>query len=274
MNLLKKITACILAGGMMATFCGNANAAIESAPEAKAVSRGKNSGKVKEKAPVQTSPEASILFRIENIEPIKNKDGLVDKCRFLVTVYNRMEEEVKEASLVLNWKDSVTDKYKIVGDKIEVIKEEKANKEDLKKLYQYGESSAATAAPVYSLSKNIELKSILPHKQKSFEESIETEKCFLLFDKLEYKVNSCIASGDDVKMKDNKLQGTGTCAGKFSYINSQNPEYYSEFKDVPDSVLEEQVEDEKNRGIDEVNKGYDEVTAALKKLSETLDKMK
>lgn len=246
MSLLNKISAFVLAGGFATLMCSAAGAQMYTNEETGA--------NTQTQAQAPTSLETGILFRIENIKPIKNKDGLVDKCRFLVTVYNRMDKEVKEASMVLNWKDNVADKYKIVGDKVEAVKDAKLQ--------------------AYVLTKNIELKSILPHKQKSFEESIDTERCFLLFDQVDYKVTSCIADGDKVAMKDNKLQGAGTCANKFSYINSQNPEYYSEFKDVPDSVLEEQVESEKKAGIEEINSSYEGAVKALNKLSETLDKMK
>ena len=67
----------------------------------------------------ETSQEDAILFRIENIKPVANEDGITEKCSFILTVYNRMAEEITEATMNLKWKDTIEDRYKIVGDNVE-----------------------------------------------------------------------------------------------------------------------------------------------------------
>ena len=51
------------------------------------------------KADVETSKANAILFRVENIKPIADKDGLINKCTFMVTAFNRMDKGVRVANL-------------------------------------------------------------------------------------------------------------------------------------------------------------------------------
>ena len=68
----------------------------------------------------ESSNAGAILFRIENIKPITNNDGLIDKCTFMVTAFNRMDKAVKEAKLNFKWADNISGKYVIDGTDIKV----------------------------------------------------------------------------------------------------------------------------------------------------------
>lgn len=237
MSLFNKILSSVLAFGFVVFVSSDSFAAEDKVTNTEKTTKEQ-----------ETSKADGILFRIENIEPLKNKDDLIDRCKFLVTVYNRTSKEIKEATLNFEWTDNIAAKYKIEGDKV------------------VAENDAEKVKTV--ITKTITISSVLPHKQKSFEETIETDKCFWLLDQLQYKVESCYAEGDNVTMKNSKLTGQGTCGGLFDYINSKNPEYYSEFKDVPDSVIEKQAEEEKNQELTEINNGYG---VTIKNLDETID---
>lgn len=233
MNLINKIPAAAFAAMLVA-----ANAAA-AAGEA-------------EKEP--SSAESGVIFRIENINPVKNKDDLVSKCEFFVTAYNRMDKSVEEAVLNLSWTDDVSAKYKVEDGKVKTEKD----KEKAKTV----------------ITKEVTLKDIAPHKQKSFKEVVDTDKCFLLLDSLEYKVSSCIAEGDNIKIKDNKRVGSGSCAGVFDYVNSQNPEYYSEFKDLSAEELEKMAREESKADTKVVDDLYKNTLDLMKKTTETLDRIK
>lgn len=202
----------------------------------------------------ETSQEDAILFRIENIKPVANEDGITEKCSFILTVYNRMAEEITEATMNLKWKDTIEDRYKIVGDNVE--------SKDAKESLQVVE-------------KEMSIDTVPPHVQRSFQGFVETNKCFLLFDNLEYTVNNCIVAGEKIMGKDSKvsLQG-GSCNNKFDYINSQNPEYYSEFKDTPDSVLEKQATTAEEKQVEAIDGVYGETVMQLQKIEDTLNKIK
>lgn len=201
----------------------------------------------------ETSQTGAVLFRIENIEPQKNKDDLIDKCKFMVTVYNRTAKEISNASLKFKWQDNIDNKYKVVGDKIETKSEQ-------------------TAKTI--IEKEVILEKMLPHMQKSFAQIVDTDKCFLLFDQLEYTVESCYYADENVVIKDGKKSGNGSCTSIFNYINTQNPEYYSEFKDVPDSIIEKQQEMEKSQELLKVQEGFDAITKEMQETEELLKDIK
>ncbi|MBR2136438.1 MAG: hypothetical protein IJ852_00555 [Alphaproteobacteria bacterium] len=205
-----------------------------------------------QKAKEETSKAGAVLFRIENIRPVANDDGLTYKCDYLVTVYNRMEKEVKEANLNFNWVDNVSGKYVMQDGKLQT-------------------KEGKDAAQIVSTS--VQIKNIPAHRQKSFEQSIETDKCFLLLDNLNYKVENCVTVGNQTAMKDSKIVGSGDCAGNFNYVDSKNPEYYSEFKDTPDDVIEDQIEQQRDQLMKKINAGYDKTVESLNATNETLQKI-
>ncbi|MCQ2735474.1 MAG: hypothetical protein MJ212_05980 [Alphaproteobacteria bacterium] len=202
----------------------------------------------------ETSDDNAILFRIENIEPIRNKDGLVDKCEFILTAFNRTDEDLKEAELELSWTDTISKRYNIQEGKVVAVEDDEEAE------------SVAT--------QTIMLESIMAHKQKSFKSEVETDKCFSLLDSLEYEVKSCVTEGEKLEMKNSKSLSRGSCVGIFNYINSKNPEYYSEFKDVPESVLEKQVEEERKNEMEKVTNKVKSTIETLKKVDETLEQIK
>lgn len=201
-----------------------------------------------------TSDAGAIIFRIENIEPMRNKDGLIDKCSFMLTAFNRMDRPVREAEIQLNWADKISNRYDIKNDQVIALED--------------AEVGDVVASKIMTLS------SLQPHRQKSFSAEVNTDKCFLLLDNLEYHVNFCFLEDEKMEMKDSKLIGNGSCTGNFNYISSKNSEYYSEFKDVPESVLEKQAEEEKKNEIAKVTEKYNSTISELKAISETLDRIK
>ncbi|MBR1756551.1 MAG: hypothetical protein IJ738_03160 [Alphaproteobacteria bacterium] len=190
-----------------------------------------------------SSDTEAILFRIENIEPIVNKDGLTDQCSYMMTVYNRTDKTVKNADLTLVWKDKIGDKYKIQGDEIKVASAEDA---------------------VRVITTDVSIDNIAPRTQKSFANKVATDRCYLLLDNVEFKVSSCV----DEDAKNNN------CASKFNYIDSKNPEYYSEFKDVPASVLAKQAEEEKERELTKVSDTIKSITETMDATEAELEKIK
>lgn len=230
MSAMNKILTLGLACGMALSFIGQAQAAKE------------------------TSKRETVIFRIEDIKPIENDEGVTSQCEFNFTVYNRMEKAIKEANIDLSWADNVAGKYKVNEDKLEV-------KKDAKKAR-------------FLISETVNIKDIAPHQQKSFKFVVDTDKCHVLFDQVEYKVNECIADGDEIKIRNNKREGHGSCANMFDYINSQNPEYYSEFSDVPESELQ-QISDQRNKqDIQAIEDAYKNSIETLKKASNTLKEIK
>lgn len=193
--------------------------------------------------PAESSKPEAMLFRVENIKPLANTEGVTERCSYMVTAYNRSDRPLKDAKLVLTWTDNISGKYKVEDSKLAVVKN-----------------------AVKLINSEITIDNVAPHKQKSFEQRVDTDKCYLLLDNTQFKVTSCEIEGLG-KME------AGKCTEFFNYIDSKNPEYYSEFKDVPATVLEKQIEDEKKQEIakieetiGKINKTMDETTEILRKL--------
>jgi hypothetical protein len=231
MSLTNKILAAGLACGMAFSMVGTAAAAADA-----------------------TSKANTIIFRIENIKPLKNDEGITDRCEFYITAYNRMDREIKEAELLLSWTDDVSGRYKISNGNLEV------------------EGNAEKAKTV--ISHKAVLNNIGAHAQKSFKNVVDTDKCFLLFDKVDYKVSTCIAEGDNIKVKNNKRIGDGSCRNAFDYVNSQNPEYYSEFKDIPESELAKMAEEEKHKDAQVIDGLFKQSMETIEQVSKTLSEIK
>ena len=232
--MINKIVASGLACGMI-LFSAGANAASDSTSDS-------------------TSRDDGIIFRIEDIKPVKDEQGLISQCEFFVTVYNRTDKAVKEADLNLSWKDNISGKYKLGSKEVEVENDEA-------KINQI-------------LTKSVKLKDISPRQQKSFKQVINTDKCYLLFDNVDYNVPVCIAEGDEIKIKNNRRMGNGSCTGVFDYVNTQNPEYYSEFKDVPESDLEKAAEEQKKKDAEALENLHKESLETIDEVSKILSAIK
>ena len=220
----------------------------------------------------KTSDEGMVIFRIENIKPIKDKRGNIKQCSYIVTAYNRMNTAIKEAELGFSWQDNITGSYiKRIDDSAKLTQDEiseqldselKEMKENAKK-----EQPKQNVLQFKPINTTVKVFNIGAHAQKSFSDTVDTDKCFLLFDNLNFQVRNCLVDGQ-------KPGDKGNCNNKFQYISSKNPEYYVEFSDVPENVVQEQIEEEKNQELSTINSQYDEVVSSLIKIDETLKNMR
>lgn len=247
MSLTNKIILCGLSAGFLWASAAQAEVKNGADSEVTLNSEAKQAGETTDSATAEeTSKPEAILFRVENITPIANKEGVTDECGYILTVYNRSDRPLKEAKLVLTWVDNLSGKYKLEESQLKVVSGEKA---------------------VSYINSEITLDGIAPHKQKSFEQKVKTDKCYLLLDNTKFNVTSCNVEGLS------KAEGE-TCQSLFNYIDSKNPEYYSEFKDVPASVLEKQAEDEKKQELSKIDETIGKITQNMDETTELLRKLK
>ena len=68
--------------------------------------------------------------------------------------------------------------------------------------------------------------------------------------------------------------GNGSCTGAFDYVNTQNPEYYSEFKDIPESELEKQAEEKKKQDAAALESLQKQSLEKIEEVSKILSDMK
>ena len=145
--------------------------------------------------PESTSKPRAVLFKLHDIKPVMNTEGMVTHCDFMATFYNRTEDGLRPAKLELGWTDSVTEKYQIG----EEVTEEPQNK----KINNY--RNTAKQVKLGDVTTVVDMPALGSYKQVSVKATVETEKCFLLLDNLNFRVESCDLVGKETQEKTKEL---------------------------------------------------------------------
>lgn len=162
----------------------------------------------------------SVLFKIHDISPEKDVNGLVTECNISVTLYNRYNRALSNTQLTLIWDDEVIDEA--------ISQEDMAQKETLRRNPQARTSRYPTSGSTSAtISTTVKLPLINAHQQISLKNKINTDRCFLLLNDMEVKANSCTFVGDAT----NAARNSG-CNANFQYVSPKDPQYYTEFKEI------------------------------------------
>ncbi len=163
-----------------------------------------------------------ILFKIHDVVPVKNSDGLIVSCEFGATFYNRSNNEVNNTSLNLVWADEV------VADAIN--QEERNNMEaqrsGRRNVPRYGTATYNSN----TVSLDLRLPPLKAKQQISLKSKVASDRCFLLIEDMEINVNSC-----NIVRKDGGNASVMTkeaCQNLFRNVSPKSSEYYSDFLPV------------------------------------------
>ncbi len=184
--------------------------------------------------------EDNVLFKLQDIVPVKNADGLVTSCDFGATFYNRSNVELASATLTLVWQDDV------VADAID---QEARNEREDRRLNKNTSSRYKTSSlSNKDVKLTLKLPPLKPHQQVSLKSKVATERCFLLLNDVDIRVSNCRTS--TTSENGNRNSSNSGCQDLFKFVTINNPEYYSEFKEVSDADLQSaeysQLEQKKN----------------------------
>lgn len=195
-----------------------------------------------EPSEADTSKKSAVLFKIHDIVPVKNSEGEVTGCDYNVTFYNRSSVNIGGAVMELEWDDTA------VSEVIEQEKKADAAEND-------GNMNRAHSATERTTNKklttSIEVPAIAPSAQAVVSSSVNTDRCFLLIEDVNYKVKNCRSSVDSAA---NGRLGGGSCDALFMFVSPQDAQYYLEFKAVSVAEQRKSAESEfdaKKRKIDE-----------------------
>ncbi len=227
-----------------------------------------------QEADEQTTKPRAVLFKVHDIKPVENTEGVVTHCDFLVTFYNRTTDSLRQATIDMGWVDSVTERY--------LIDEESAKAETAEKARQNRPMVAANAKKMPDVTTSVEMPALGAYKQATVKGSVKTEKCFLLLDNLDYNVSACSIIGkDDNSQPDNSRRqrmtasrNTSECANLFEYVDSKNPEYYGEFKDIPFSEQERLLNNEHAQDTTDIQTSYENAVKNFQKATEIMENIK
>lgn len=215
-------------------------------------------------ANAQQSAQENILFKIHDVQPVKNADGAVVACDFDTTLYNRSNSALRAAVLNLTWTDETV--TALVND------EKKAEQKKSGRSY----SKTENVTPP-SVSTSIDVPQIEPFTQVTVRNRLQSDRCFLLIGDVKSSATNCsviaAASKERVSPVSTNNKG-GNCDGLFKFVSPTDPEYYREFKPV--SYEEDKALSENKRAQDrrDINTQYDAVVTEINKVSKVLSEIK
>ncbi len=179
--------------------------------------------------------ENTVLFKIHDVVPIKNSDGLVTSCELGATFYNRSGTEISNATVNLLWHDEV------VADTIEQEQRKERENKRLKRTTNSRYKTADLSSKDIMLT--LKLPTMKPQQQVSLKSKVTTDRCFLLLNDVEVNVSNCRTGASTGSSGE-------SCQNMFQHVTTSNPEYYSEFRAVSaDEIIDAenaQIEKQKN----------------------------
>lgn len=201
-----------------------------------------------------------VTYKIHDVSPVK-EDNEVTACNFSVTFYNRSPQIVSDLSLDLNWLDEVVE---------EKIKEEKNEpvKNGAGATTGYSGQSKTEQYTSKMISTNLSVPPLPPEKQISLKASIKTDRCFLLLDRPQLKINSCKYGAEK-----NVDRSAGACNNLFVFVSPEEGDYYTDFKPISYEAEKEEIAEKQKTQQNELDTLYNGAVASIKRVSQTLDTM-
>lgn len=206
-------------------------------------------------AAVANAADDAVLFKIHDITPVKNSEGIVTSCDLGATFYNRTTSNISDVSLNLLWQDDV------VADTID--QEERVAKENQRANRRAPSRYSTSSFDDKDVSFNLKLPPLKSYQQITLKSKVNTDRCFLLLNDMEITVNSCRLGG---------AKSEGDCKGLFSFISVKNPEYYSEFQVVSPEEQNNQALSMQEQQKQELNVLYDSTLESINQIASTIQR--
>ena len=197
-----------------------------------------------------TSNKEAILFKVHDIVPVKNNEGEVISCDYKATFYNRSGVNVNGAVLDFVWHDNA------IAD---IVDQEK--KDDAKENNRNINRARSTTEKITDkdVVTSVEVPAIAPSSHVEIKSNVNTYRCFLLIDDLDYSVKSCNASGGVSKGRNTD----SSCSGMFIYVSPKDAQYYLEFKAISVAEQKSAEESEVEKKRKQNDEAYRKVIGAL-----------
>jgi hypothetical protein len=213
-----------------------------------------------------TTKPSAVLFKIHEIKPVVNTEGVVTNCDFMVTFYNRTTKGLRPAKIEMGWTDNVSNRYEIDAEYKETTKvEEKRVASSRKQDEKLGD-----------ILTSVDMPSLGSYKQATVKASVATEKCFLLLDNVSYRVATCsiVEEGEDNNTSRRRSAGrnnaSAECVNLFEYVDSSNPEYHDEFKTISFSEQERIMLEDRKQDVSTLENSYNEIVKNFEKVEKTI----
>ena len=204
-----------------------------------------------------TTRSDAVIFKIHDIKPIDN-DGVVTGCDFLVTLYNRTAINFRSFTINLDWLDDVESEFRFEKYVESVIgfEEAKKQKEFLGDKFDTEPLKTAITVNAFGADTQISVKS-----------HIDSEKCYLLLKEAKFNVTPC----DILRSADNMTGAPSQdCTTLFQLVDTSNPEYFGQFKNISATELAMRSKETENRELSDIDLVINKIVENMGASGETL----
>ena len=224
------------------------------------------------------SGENVVLFKIHDVKPIKNPDGIVKDCEFSLTLYNRSPKSVDKSTIKLSWLDESISEVIDEEDKKDI--DDIVNKDE--NTEQYLNDSNQQVHPIKTedvasktLVTTIVLPQIKPFRQVSLKSKIKSDRCFLMIEDADFSFSDCSVSEPENSSSGMKGgSASNDCQTLFRFVSPKDPEYYREFQKVSFNEESEKRQEVRKKDNQEMEAAYDKMISSLKEITDTLKSIK
>lgn len=212
---------------------------------------------------LESTRSDAVIFKVHDVIPV-TEDGVISRCDFTVTLYNRTQVNFRSFTLNLEWKDTVDENFKFDQYVMNYISQDEFA---MFKNIVENDKEASEA-----LKAQIVVNAFGADKQVSIRSSVNNEKCYLMLSDAEFTVSPCeTVRTTTLKSLEDLNKGKEECTGFFQLVNTSNPEYFGKFKNISASDEKEQeLQSQKSalQSIDElINKVAKNMEAATHSLT-------
>ena len=198
-----------------------------------------------------------IIFKIHDVVPEKNADGIVVYCNVGATFFNRTGKNISNLSVSLVWNDDV------IGEIIDI--EDRAEREARRNKSKEPRSRYSTSSfTSKTVSADLKLPPVKENQQITLKTKVDTDRCFILLNEMDVFVTNCGTLGE-TSSKD-------TCSNYFRYIGPKQGEYYTEFKEISWEEKLLQEDETVSQLQNDLNGLYDETIAVLDAITDPVKK--
>ena len=225
------------------------------------------------------SGENIVLFKIHDVVPLKNDEGIGTDCEFSFTLYNRSPKNIDDVKMNLSWLDDgisavidEEDKQSIEDTIADTKYKDYLNADKIKAKQPKTENFVSR-----KLTTSIVLPLIKPFRQISLKSKIKSDRCFLLLNDLNFSFDTCSVSEDksDKSARDRSFSSAvsvnNACVSLFKFVSPRDPEYYREFQKVSFNEEATKREETIKKDIDGLQKDYDSMISTLDEASSVLN---
>jgi len=220
------------------------------------------------------SGENVVLFKIHDVKPVKNDDGVITDCEFGMTLYNRSPKSVDAATMNLAWFDQGISDVIALEENLAV---EEALNPKVKKVASLKQdvSMAKTEDFVAAdLVTSISLPQIRPFRQVSLKSKLKSDRCFLLIEDVNFSFSECKvtepSASSTKRLSAARVADDSGCKSLFRFVSPRDPEYYREFQKVAFNEEQKRKEELRKKELDEMETTYKKMMNDLTTIIDTL----